>query len=456
KNPLTSGLTLGDIVMLSGERIFPWTADEYVANDIFSYVVDYEDVAPFGKSDSFLYPNAVNNFFQSDAWKLINNFPAPAGGTVDMKVTLNKPQTIKEFTWVGNTLYNAVTKVNLIFDAKDRLSFNTQPNAEPQTFTINPPRTAQEITLQMADWQHLPGKQNDKGEDLIGLDNIYYLAQRPVDFYQKVKPMLNIGGLMQYPRGAGGIVLCNLLFKDTETVPVNAAKKRTILSVLLRNLKAPFAGGKTVIPGANLTYTTIDIGKQANQYRNERGWFGDPKFTFAELPTGKQTFAGVTYNIYDFPTSPVPTAIMLGGAGVPNNPANEVKDIPVNLKADALFFLQAARLDAHLNEQETHEKKQYEMARYVVHYADGQSVTIPLYAEIDLDDYKQKTPRALPGAQIAWTRPYAGTEYTAVAYSKQWNNPRPNVEIKSIDFQYGEQKRGIPVLLAVTAATVAK
>ena len=31
RNPLTAGLTVGDIVMLSGQRIFGWTADEYVA-----------------------------------------------------------------------------------------------------------------------------------------------------------------------------------------------------------------------------------------------------------------------------------------------------------------------------------------------------------------------------------------------------------------------------------------
>jgi beta-galactosidase len=36
RNPLTAGLTTGDIVMLSGKRIFGWTADEYVASDVFS------------------------------------------------------------------------------------------------------------------------------------------------------------------------------------------------------------------------------------------------------------------------------------------------------------------------------------------------------------------------------------------------------------------------------------
>jgi hypothetical protein len=43
-----------------------------------------------------------------------------------------------------------------------------------------------------------------------------------------------------------------------------------------------------------------------------------------------------------------------------------------------------------------------------------------------------------------------------VAYSKQWNNPRPDVAIKSIDFTYGTDRRGVPVLLAITAATAAQ
>lgn len=93
------------------------------------------------------------------------------------------------------------------------------------------------------------------------------------------------------------------------------------------------------------------------------------------------------------------------------------------------------------------------MARYLVHYADGQTATIPLVSELDLDDYRQKTPAPLPGAQIAWTHLYEGTGLFAVAYSKQWNNPRPNIAIQSIDLFYGPDRRGVPVLLALTAAT---
>jgi len=173
------------------------------------------------------------------------------------------------------------------------------------------------------------------------------------------------------------------------------------------------------------------------------------------LQAGKQKLGGVLYDIYDFPTSPVPNAIMLGGSNVPNNPPQEVKAIPVNQKADALFFLHTARLDSRRNANELRDNKKFEMLRYVVNFADGKTETVPIYAEIDIDDWKQTTPRAIPGAQIAWTKPYEGTDFSAVAYSKQWNNPRPDVGIKSIDIQYGPDKRGVPVLLALTAAKAA-
>jgi beta-galactosidase len=164
----------------------------------------------------------------------------------------------------------------------------------------------------------------------------------------------------------------------------------------------------------------------------------------------------VKYNIWDFPTSPVPTAIMLGGNGTPNNPPQEVKDIPIGKKADALFFLHTARIDQRRNNDELRDNKKFEMARYIINYADGQSVTVPVYSEIDIEHYKQETPKVIPGAQLAWTSKYEGSNESAVAYSKQWNNPRPDVEIKSIDMTYGADKRGVPVLLAITAATAGK
>jgi hypothetical protein len=57
----------------------------------------------------------------------------------------------------------------------------------------------------------------------------------------------------------------------------------------------------------------------------------------------------------------------------------------------------------------------------------------------------------VPGAQVAWARKYDGADESAVAYSVQWTNPRPDAEIASIDLLPGADKAGVPALLALTA-----
>ena len=454
RSPLTAGLATSNIVIGSGKQVFWFAAGQYPDTDAFSYVLDYDEVAPFGKSTFSAWDKITNNYTQADGfWPLIINLPAPSDGKpLEIPIVLPKAQTITRFTYVQDLNYGATTKISLVFDGKDTLSFPLPASGDPQTFEISPPRTAQKITLQLNDWEHTPSKKQD-GKDLVGIDNIYLHAKRPANFTERVKPILNIGAMLEYPRGSGGIVLCNVKFKDTETNPENIGKKQTILATVLRNLNAPFSGGKTIIAGAsNLTFAPIDIKGQVNQYVTDQGFFGDKQFTFADLPRGKQPFAGVTYNIYNFTTSPVPNVMMLGGDGVPGNLADHISDIPVGRKADALFFLQAARIDQRRNGDELRDNKHYEMADYIVHYADGQTVKVPIYAEISVENYKQKLPAALPGAQIAWTKPYSGTDQTAVAYSMQWNNLRPETVIQSIDLVYGPDRRGIPALLAVTAA----
>ncbi|RMF87464.1 MAG: hypothetical protein D6741_20535, partial [Planctomycetota bacterium] len=450
RHPLCAGLTLADVVMRSGERIFGWTRDEYVADNVFSYVVDVDDVLSFARFANDFERNMVNGMVSADAWKYIVNVPVPEdGGPVEFEMELPEPRTIDRIEWIGNTFYYPVTKAALVFDGDEQNAFvfETEPNNEPQEFVVDPPRTGKHVLLRLLEWEIVPDKRA-----VTGLDNIKLFATRDDDFRRRVRPMLNVGGLVEYKQGSGGIVLCNVKFEQSEPVPENADKKRKILATLLRNLKAPFAEGRTVIAGAPMRYEPIDIAEYCNQYRNEQGWFGDKRYTFADLPVGDQRFAGVPFRIYDFPTSPVPTCIMLGGKGVPGNLPEAVRGIKVGRKADALFFLHTARMDRRRSPRDLADDKRYVMARYVVHYADGQTAVIDLEAEIDIDDYHPETPQPIPGAQLAWVKPYPDGERTAVAYCKQWNNPRPDVEIRSIDLEYGPDRRGVPALLAITAA----
>ncbi|MHB8969363.1 MAG: glycosyl hydrolase 2 galactose-binding domain-containing protein [Pirellulaceae bacterium] len=451
RNRLLAGVSLSDVALYSAERIFPWQSGNFVASDTFSHVVDLDEVAPFGTWDSEAWYNFVNGMVSADSWKYIQNHPASSN---TYRLTLPKPQTLVGWTWDGNVMYNPTRKVELIFDGDEanRLSFDVPPDGEPMRFDIQPPRPATEIAIRHAQFDDIPDKRQ-AGVPLIGCDNVEFFAQRPADYRDRVRPMLNNGGLVEYPRGSGGIVLANLLFQDTEEVPANGLKKRNVLAAILRNLGAPFGGGRVVIAGARLACTPIDISKHATAYRTERGWFGDARFTLKDLPAGKQQLAGVTFEIYDFPTSPVPTCIMLAGPNLPDRLPKEVRAIPVNRRADAVFFLHTARIEQRRNDQEKKEGQQFELVHYVVHYADGQELTIPIISELDVDDYRVEVPRALPGAQLAWTRPYEGTTYHAAVYSKQWNNPHPNIEIQSIDVLPVDNPRGSVAVLAITAAS---
>lgn len=449
RNPLTSGLTTGDIVLLSGQRIFGWTADEYVASDVFTYVVDYDEIAPFATSTFFGWDNMTNGFIGSDGWPLIMDFGAPADGSpYEFKITLPHEETVVEYIHDQSVNYNPTGNVTLLFDGKDPVRFDLTADGEAVICSVDPPRKAKEITVRLGGYQFAPDKARN-----IGMDNIRIRVQRPSQFTETVRPMLNIGAMLQYVKGPGGVVLCNLNFLENEAVPVNKTKKRTILATVLRNLKAPFSG-KTVIAGADVDYTPIDIHTKATTYKDERGFFGDGRRTFKPLPSGPQRFAGVDYEIYEMPTSPVPQVLMLGGRGLAKDLPEQITGIPIHCKADALFFLHAARLDRRIDDRERREHRKFAIFKYVVHYADGQSEAVPIYAEVDIDHYVQENPRVLPGAQIAWTASYEGSQEQAVAYAKQWNNPRPDVEIATVDMVYVEKDRGVPVLLAITAARV--
>ncbi len=451
RNPLAAGISSGDISFGNGHQIVPWRAGEWPDANGFSYVVDVDDVAPFCTSTYGKWTNAINNFTQADgAWQLIQNLP-PSQAIVPM--TLPRPEKLLTLTWVSDVNYQGTTKIQLTVNGKD-YTFDTVPDGTLQTFPIPDQPTTTAATLKVVGWTHDPAKMagDKKDLELVGIDNIALQVARPNSFYQKVKPFLNIGAIVEYPLGSGGVILCNVNFRDTEENPLNASKKHNLLSGILHKLKAPFSTGKSIVAGADLIFTPIDISKQANQFRGDKGWFGDKEHSFADLPTGKQTLANVSYDIYHFTTSIVPEAIMLSGNNVPGNLPQQVAGIPVNHKADALFFLQAARIDIRMNADEIKSFKKYEMADYVIHYADGMDESVPVYAEISVDNYLQDSPTAIPKAQIAWTSPYHNGG-CAVAYSMQWNNPHPEVEIKSIDFVYGPDRRGVPTLLALTVAS---
>jgi len=455
RDPLLAGLTVRDVTMESAEKIFPWAGDMYLVDDEFTYIVDLDDIAPFGElpgataSDKAAaraaaadWPrNMVNGFTSADAWKLIHYMGT---GSPRRTFTLPREETIDRLSIVLNTHYSIATQVRLYFDDDPApLVLATQPNGERQDFDIEP-RPARKLTVELAEF--------DKPGEVTGIDNLWLHVVRPPEWREKVKPLLNIGGLVKYPMGKGGLVLNQISAKDTEPVPDNLQKKRVIVATLLRNLHAVFAGGN-VLTAANLSFQPIAINEQCNQYLTaDRGWFEGAR-DLSHLPHGDVVLDGVPYTIRDFKTSPLPSCVMLGGPGVRGQMANEVTGLRVGAKADVLYFLHT------MNRGEEWRARGEDDAppavfRYVVHYADGQTAEVPVLYGRGVGPWVSKEPAGLPEAAVAWAAPFPADESgdQAVLYQLQWPNPRPGVEIASVDLTYGPDgsRYGVPALVALT------
>jgi beta-galactosidase len=461
RDPLTSGLTVRDVTMESAEQIFPWVGDKYLVDDEFTYVVDLDDIAPFcdipgfkhgdhaaGRAAAAGWPgNLVNGFTSADAWKLIYYM-----STASPKVTLTLPreEEIDRFSLVPNPHYSIATKVNLYFDDDPTpVSLTSQPAGVRQDFDLKP-RKAKRLTVELAEFNK-PGQ-------TTGIDNLWVHVTRPLEWRQTVKPLLNIGGLVRYSMGKGGIILNQVNVKEREAVPDNVQKKRVMVTTLLRNLHAVFAGGK-VLTTANLKFQPVALGEQCNQYlTKDRGWYEGNR-DLSHIPHGEVTLGGVTYLIRDFKTSPAASCVMLAGPGAKGQLPNEVRGLKVGAKADVLFFLHTMNRVADWR-PERPEDAPPAVFQYVINYADGQKVTVPVLYGEGVDHWVSKQPSGLKSASIAWAAPFPGeqSDDQTVVYQFQWTNPRPEVAIDSVDMTYGPpgSRFGAPALLAITAGTQAK
>lgn len=472
RDPLTAGLTMRDVAMESGQKIMPQAGDRFIANDVFTYVVDTDNIAPFceipgpehwnepGEKPGFDHwpRNMVNGFTSADSWKYCFSILLFKGETTKWTMTLPRPEEIEEFSVAFNAIYHKVTKFSLVFDGDEAHPevFDAQPGGERQDFALKTPRKAKSITISLLQWEK-SGK-----NDVVGVDNLWIRVRRSPEFRQRVKPLLNIGALVKYPMGEGGIVLNNLRVMERESVPANAQKKAAIVSTILRNLGAVFGGGREVVAGAGMTYEPVPLDDSCNQFLTaDRGWWEKPR-DLSHFPVGENRFAGVTYRVRDFRTSPLASCVMLAGPGVNGpRPPREVTGIKVGKKADALFFLHTYKRTGEWRPRGRGDQTPPAIFRYVVHYADGQTADVPVLYGEGAENWIQKEPAGLKSASLAWAAPFPNDTSgdQAVVYQMQWNNPRPDVEIASVDLGYDPavgSRYGVPALLGLSVGRVAK
>jgi eukaryotic-like serine/threonine-protein kinase len=161
---------------------------------------------------------------------------------------------------------------------------------------------------------------------------------------------------------------------------------------------------------------------------------------FAELPMGIHTLGQTEFDI---------RGIVYGDRSYNNR--SSVSSIPVNLRCPAMHFLQSAAYAGWGGNEGAR------VGRYVVRYADQQTQEIPILFGKHLRDwfYYENGPVEASEAPMVWVglndraRPMQSFVHL---YTMSWTNPFPDLEIKSIDFEYGVSPI-IPFLIALTVDT---
>ncbi|MFP4382186.1 MAG: hypothetical protein ACLFUS_16920, partial [Candidatus Sumerlaeia bacterium] len=476
RDVLSAGLSLRDVVMESGEKVFWFRATKWAADDIFSYVVDLEDIAPFSALDGHRptakpprdphVRNIVNAFTNKEAWKYVYYMEKQKGMENSVTIELPRREAVRQISIILNTSYKIPRKMKIYFSADGSnpagpMEVSLDTNESLQHFDISPAVKTDYLRLEFSDLT------TDKPREIIGIDNLWLAVQRSSKFRERVHPLLNIGGLVRYEFGKGGVFLNQLKILEAEANPVNRQKKAAITKITLGNLGVPFSGEQIVVAGADLDYAPVKIrDEQYNAFldhEREPRWFRDSvhrNATLANLPDGDQRLADILFRINNFFTSPVTSAIMLAGDGSQVQ-EESVADLKVGQKADAFFFLHAYNPSRRLERWQPNpgrgETDPPVLFVYRIHYVDGQSLDVPVRWKRDIDDWLMDKPRSLPTAYLAWTSKVEDAEEARKAlYAFQWTNPRPDVTVDSIELRLDDPERkqwGAPALIAITAAT---
>ncbi len=476
--PLAATLGNRDMALFSPQQIMH--GRYYVSRNTFSHCIDRQDFAPFTQppeapQDPMEYEptfddhdpfNFVNGMLSSDFWKYIQQLWIPEEGTLKLTFNMRRPDVLKTIKIWNNETYWTIKDLEIVIDGDTANPIRTTLPDSRDLTVIELPEAIQvekAIRLEVKSWRERPIKRTDVR--LVGIDNLQFL--RPEEPKGSVS-IDNTGGLVAFPRGEGGFLLSQIKFMAEEPRPENAAKKLRMLGVLLQNMGIGSKAATLVaVPGVNVRFTPVTIQEFCNGYLDEKpgktGWFGVKGENLAALPRGRHDLADVTYHVVDYATAPVPDCIMLGGRGAPRairDLPESVENILVGAKADLLYILQAAHVSRPINDDERRRMLDSRrpfvaptVVQYVLHYADGETTTIDVRLEEQVDHWLQEEPRPLAGSQIAWTAPVGEEGQRAVVYSMQAVNPRPDVPIESIDILKGDG-RALPTVLAITLGEI--
>jgi hypothetical protein len=246
-DPMLDGVGRGDVFMETGQwSTSPPTQSPcaFRVGDAWSYVVDTGDIAPFctlpepdfWKKDDPQYDlpdwprNMVNGLTYN--WRFGFALAFEEGNDIPLKwpVKMPREESIVGFSITPWLAPSTISKVRLTFgDDGKPVDLDIKPAELRQTYTF-PGRKTKSVHVEILD------RVKGQKADVIGVLNFGIQVARSADYADRVQPLTNIGVLVRYPIGKGGILLNQLHVPEKEASPKNAAKKQRILKALLTNL----------------------------------------------------------------------------------------------------------------------------------------------------------------------------------------------------------------------------
>jgi len=184
---------------------------------------------------------------------------------------------------------------------------------------------------------------------------------------------------------------------------------------------------------------------------DRKGGFADegPTSDMRVIPLGRQTFAGVPFEIIDPAKNQGKSCIVLGG-NVKKYFPERIEEIKIGCKASYLYFLVSPTYCAP--------RPGMKIGKVVFHYPwGGFGTTSEISFELEVDknvvDWTQLSDN-LPGAAVAFEAKHPNWDRSVGALMIPWENPVPEEKIESMDIiSYGNT---VPIFVAVTGTTGVK
>jgi hypothetical protein len=193
---------------------------------------------------------------------------------------------------------------------------------------------------------------------------------------------------------------------------------------------------------------SISLGPRANQSLNTSFNEDGPDNSLMELAGGVQKLGGVMFRIE-------PGCIRLRGNQRPKLP-QAAEGIPVGFCLDKLHLLHATEFGAFGDESHPFFVKDgTHIGDYKVHYGDGSTATISIvYGEDVRDWWNWDKSKETKRGKVVWTGKNANAGKYDVAlrlYLTTWDNPKPDLQVTTIDYVSVGQTAAGPFCVAITA-----